>query len=282
MMQPRTDPPAPAERPGSAEGSAASAPRPFSLSLVATAFNERELIEEFLHKSARDLAAVTDDWEIILVNDGSTDGTLELACATAAKNPRIRVLDLGRNLGTGSCYIPGFYAASREIVFNNTVDAFFDTAELPRMLPLLREFDVLSGYRSDLKANNLYQKLLTVVNYRLIRLLFGLPLRAFQTLQFHRRAFFDEIEMEARSSFLSPELLFKASRLGRRIGEVPIVFHARKAGTAKGGRLVHVLRSVRNILHFWWRWRVLRRPLRRTQPVPPGTLPLLPEGGGFR
>lgn len=256
--------------------------KPPSLSLVATAFNEKELVETFLRKSARDLAAVTDDWEIVLVNDGSTDGTLEIAQRVAREIPQLRVLDLGRNLGTGSCYIPGFYAARKEIVFNNTVDAFFDTGELPRILPLLREYDCLSGYRSDLKANNLYQKLLTLVNYSLIRILFGMPLKAFQTLQFHRRAFFDQIEMEARSSFLSPELLYKAQRLGKRIGEVMITFHARKAGTAKGGKLKHVARSLKDILGFWVRWRVLRRVVLRPEPVPTATLPLLPEGGGFR
>jgi hypothetical protein len=120
------------------------------------------------------------------------------------------------------------------------------------------------------------------VNRSLIRVLFGLPLQAFQTLQFHRRAYFDRIEMEARSSFLSPELLYKAHLLGLSIGEVEIVFHPRRAGTAKGGRLHHVLRSLSDILGFWLRWRVLGKARVHAAPVARTGIPLLPEGGGFR
>jgi glycosyltransferase involved in cell wall biosynthesis len=220
------------------------------------AFNEEDLIESFLRKSAREIAAVADDWEIVLVDDGSTDRTVEIARRVAVEIPQIHIIPLGRNLGTGASVIPALQGATKEIVFNNTVDAFFDTSELGRLLPHLEGADVLSGYRTDLSANNPYQKALTLGNYLLIRFLFDLPLHAYQTLQFHRRPFFDEIEMEARSSFLSPELLYKAKLLGRKIVEVPITFHPRKGGVAKGGRLTHVLRSVSEILRFWWRWRV--------------------------
>ena len=241
---------------------------PYSLSMAVPAFNEEEILEGFLRKSAADLAAVADDWEIVLVDDGSTDRTLEIARLLAQEFPQIRVIPLERNRGTGASVIPAFLGATKDIVFNNTVDAFFDTSELPRLLPFLDQGDVLSGYRTDLSANNPYQKLLTLGNYLLIRFLFDMPLKAYQTLQFHRRDFFHLIEIEARSSFLSPELLYKAKRLGRTVVEVPITFHPRRGGVAKGGRLVHVVRSVREILRFWFRWRVRGR-IRLSAPAAP-------------
>ncbi len=233
----------------------------YSLSMVVPAFNEEELLEEFVRKSVQDISAVSDDFEIVLVNDGSTDRTLEIAHKLAREIPQLKIVDLGRNLGNGANVMVGFRHATKEIVFNNTVDAFFNTEDLAWILPHLDRYDSVSGYRSDLSANSLYGKILTLGNLTLIRLLFPLKLKAYQTVQFHRRSLFDDIEIEARSSFVSPELLIKAHATGRTIGEVQVVFHPRTKGTAKGGGLKHVVRTFRDILRLWVRWVVLRRPM---------------------
>jgi len=233
----------------------------YSLSMVVPAFNEEELLEEFIHKSVQDMSSVSDDFEIVLVNDGSTDRTLEIAHNLAREVPQLKIVDLGRNLGNGANVMVGFRHATKEIVFNNTVDAFFNTEDLAWIMPHLERYDSVSGYRSDLSANSLYGKILTLGNLTLIRLLFPLKLKAYQTVQFHRRSLFDDIEIEARSSFVSPELLIKAHATGRTIGEVQVVFHPRTKGTAKGGGLKHVVRTFRDIFCLWWRWVVLRRPM---------------------
>jgi len=227
--------------------------------MVVPAYNEEEILESFVRKSMRDMARVSDDFEIVLVNDGSTDNTSEIAQKLAAEFPNLRLVDLERNLGTGKSILPGFAAASKEIVFNNTVDAFFDTEDIPVMLPYLDTYDVVSGYRSDLSANSLYQKVLTIGNYVLIRLLFCLRLKAYQTVQFHRKSFLDSISIEAESSFISPELLLKAHRAGKSIKEVKIKYHARLAGKAKGGNIKNVLRSLKDVLRLWFRWAILKR-----------------------
>ena len=238
-----------------------------SLSMVVPAFNEEELVEEFVAKSSRDLSRVTDDWEIVFVNDGSTDRTSEIAHQVAKRVPQLKVIDLPHNVGNGANVEVGFQHASKEIVFNNTVDAFFNTEDLEWILPHLDHYDSISGCRTDLKANNLYQKLLTTVNKGLIRLLFPLKLKAYQTVQFHPRSLFEQIRIEGRSSFVSPELLIKAHHLGYRIGEVDVVFHPRLKGTAKGGGIKHVLRSLRDIVTFWFKWVILRRPMATRRPI---------------
>lgn len=233
----------------------------YSLSLVVACLNEEELLENFLRKSAADLARVSDDFEIILVDDGSTDRSLEIEQSLAKTLPRLKIVVLGKNLGNGANVIPGFQAATKEIVFVNTVDAFYNTEDLPRVLPYLDKADVVSCSRIDLKANSFYQKILTLGNYFLIRFLFPLKLRSYQTVQFHRRQFLQATKIEARSSFISPELLLKAAASGLSIAEVPFVFQKRLAGKAKGGKLKFVWRTFKDVMRFWWRWVVRRQPL---------------------
>lgn len=232
-----------------------------SVTMVVCALNEEELIEEFLEKSVRDLSHVCKDWEIILINDGSTDRTSELAHNFARNYPQIRIFDQKVNRGPGACIQIGYYNATKDYLFHNTVDAFFNTEDLVWVLPHLEEHDCLSGYRSDLKANNLYQKLLTVCNRGLIRTLFPLKLQAYQTVQFHPTALFKQIRVEGRSSFVSAELLIKAFYLGYSIGEIEVIFHPRTKGKAKGGGIRHVLRSIKDIVKFWFLWVVLKRPI---------------------
>jgi len=230
----------------------------FSLSMVVPAYNEEELLESFIRKSVSDLAKITSDFEIVLVNDGSTDNTLKIAQKLATEFSNLRVINLDRNLGTGKNYVPGFAAASKEIVFNNTVDAFFDTEDLPLLLEHLDDYDVVSGYRSDLSANSLYQKILTIGNYTLIRLVFRLSLKAYQTVQFHRKAFLDSISIEAESSFISPELLLKAHEMGKTIKEVKVKYHPRVGGEAKGGNPRAILRTLKDIIRLWIKWKILK------------------------
>ena len=83
-----------------------------SLSMVVPALNEEVLVDEFLEKSVRDLQAVTEDWEIVFVDDGSTDRTVEYAQAWAAKYDQIKIVSLGRNLGNGANVEVGFQHAT--------------------------------------------------------------------------------------------------------------------------------------------------------------------------
>lgn len=226
----------------------------YSLSLVVPVYNEEELLEEFISRSMNDLERVSDDFEIILVNDGSTDRTLEISQRICSSNKNLRLISLEKNSGVGVATKVGLKAAVKEIIFNNTVDAFFNTEELPRFLSYIDDYDVLSGYRTNLKSNNLYGKILTVGNFYLIKILFMLNLRAVQTAQFFKKKVLDSIEIESNSTFVAPELLIKAAKLGYRIKEIGTVYQKRKAGKGKCGKISNVLDSFMEIIHFWYKW----------------------------
>jgi glycosyltransferase involved in cell wall biosynthesis len=228
--------------------------------LVAAAYNEEELLESFIRKSIHDLAKVSDNFEIVLVNDGSTDATLDIARRLAEEFPVLRIINLPENVGTGKSILPAYTTAEKDIIFCNTVDAFFNTEDLPLLLKYVDEYDVVSGYRSDYSANNLYQKILSIGNYIVIRVLFGLRLKAYQTVQLHHRTFIQGIHIEATSSFISPEFLLKAHKMGKSIKEVKIKFYPRLAGKAKGSvRFRTIWMTARDIAKLWFRWIIMRR-----------------------
>jgi glycosyltransferase involved in cell wall biosynthesis len=231
----------------------------FSLSLCAWACNEEPIVDEFVRKTDADLKAVADDYEIIIVDDGSTDRTLERLCALKAAFPVLRVATHGRNRGYGSCFRTTLGMATKEIVLWNTVDMFHDTADLPAMLQHLDRFDLIQGVRTDLDANALHRKLTTFVNYWLIRLLFAVPFSEFQNVKVLRRTLLERMHLEAESGFVNAEIGLKAYYLGARIKEVPMTFHARRGGTSKGARPALLWATIRDVFRLWFAWVVRRR-----------------------
>ena len=230
-----------------------------SISLCSWACNEEELIDQFVAKTLADLARVSDDYELIIVDDGSTDTTLARLHQLQATTPALRVTTHGRNRGYGSCFRTTIGMATKDVVLWNTVDMFFDTTELPGFLQHLDRFDLIQGVRTDLDANNLRGKLKTVVNYWLIRVLFGIKMSEYQNVKVYKRALMSNMQLQAESGFVNAEIGLKAHLLGARIKEVEMKFHPRCAGESKGAPPAVLWRTLADVVGAWFNWMVLRR-----------------------
>jgi glycosyltransferase involved in cell wall biosynthesis len=233
-----------------------------SLTLLVPVLNETLLVDEFVAKTTADLNDSGMDWELILIDDGSTDDSLEKIKRFANAEPRVKAISLGRNHGPGANYLTGFAMASKEHVAWATVDAFYDTRILKDLMEYMDEFSSVSAYRTDLAGHTPMRRVQTVANVLVMRLLFPhYKFVAYHTLQIHRVDFVHAIDIETKTPFLCSELLFKARAMGLPIKEVGIEYLPRKKGKATGGSPKLIVRHVMEMMKFWLRWVVLRRPM---------------------
>jgi glycosyltransferase involved in cell wall biosynthesis len=257
-----------------------------SVSMLAWAYNEEALIESFLQRAVALLERTATDWEIVLVDDCSTDRTNEIATAFAEQEPRVRVVRHERNLNVGIANRTAIAHASKEFLFWQTVDWSYDISKLRIFLELLLHFDAVQGirpvpirllsyipvlrsiYRVRRRSDTLYKSIISLGNYYVLTSLFGVRFHDFQNVTFYRTRAVQALPLVARTSFINPELLLKSYYSGARFIEVPIRFISRQKGIAKGTRLRPVIRSIVDTARNWVTWG-LRSRFRgiRKQPI---------------
>ena len=232
-----------------------------SLTVVVPVLNEEDLLPSFLAKVVTDLEDAKFDWELILVNDGSTDSSGEIMRTFVARTPRARLVELNANQGPGANLYEAFRIATKKYVCYATVDGFYDTRLLAELMMYFADHDVVSAYRTDLRAHTPRRRLQTFVNVWLVKLLFPYRFVAYHTLQIHRTDFIHQAALESKTPFLCSEMLFKARALSLRIKEVGIPYLPRRGGKATGGHPNLIWKYLLDVFYFWFRWQVLRRPL---------------------
>lgn len=229
--------------------------------------DEEENLPKYLDQAEQFLRSVSDDFELIVVDDGSTDDTWRVATEAQKTRPWLKLLRNERNCGAAYSAKRAIRAASKDYVFWQTVDWAYDISGMPSVFHLLREFDILQGVRVNaltatafsLRSDTSWKGLISHTNYRLVRLLFQLPLNDYQNVTVYPRALLQSFEFETDSSFMNPELLLKAWWSGASFREVPVPFIKRQHGVAKGTRWTSIVRSVRDIFYWWMVWIVLGR-----------------------
>lgn len=241
---------------------------PFGLSMLGWALNEEESIEGYVDRAGALLAALTDDYELILIDDGSTDRTWEIVTRCKRTRPWLKPSKNDRNRGSGYNTKRAISLATKDYVFWQTVDWAYDIRYLAAALNELSSVDVLQGVRVDTtsargmvreRSDTAYKGLVSVVNYRLIRTLFGLPLDDYQNVTVYPRRLIQSVALETESAFTNPECLLKAWWRGATFKQVPVPFVKRQRGKGTGTRPKAILAAIGDILYWWTRWVVLNR-----------------------
>ncbi|MFI5226807.1 MAG: glycosyltransferase family 2 protein [Candidatus Limnocylindrales bacterium] len=258
----------------------ASAPAPLDsaparvdrLSYFFPAHDEEDNVEPLVREALAALLALAETFEVIVVDDGSRDGTAAIADRLAAEDPeRIRVVHHPTNLGYGAALRSGLGAARYELVAYTDGDRQFRVADLALLTGRLAESDrpdVVAGFRlhrADPPIRTLYARA-----YRLaLRIFFGLRIRDVDcACKLLRREALAGLRVESGGAFFSAELLIKLRESGRTVVEVGVPHYPRTAGSPSGARPQVVLRAVRD---FWWLrlrlWANAGSALRRGEPM---------------
>lgn len=225
-----------------------------SISVFFPFHNEQDNVRR-VYESAREvLGTLGLDYEIILVDDGSTDQTPQIVDAIAAADPRVKVVHHRAKSGYGAALQSGFRAAAKTLVFYTDGDCQFDLNELPPLLPLMKEYDIVSCYRINRKENarrRLYAWLWTW----LICTLFGLKIRDMNcAFKLYKRKIFDVIKMESKGTLLNSEILARAKRRGFTMTQVGVHHYPRTAGKA-GPKTKVIFKAFRELGRIYWKIR---------------------------
>ena len=233
--------------------------RPLAISVVFPCYNEEPNVENTTKAALRALGRVCEDFEVIIVNDGSTDRTGEIADRLACEHPQVRAVHNHPNLGYGGALKRGFLEARKTLVFYTDGDGQFDFEEIDKLLGLLDTYEIVSAYRIDRK-DPLLRRANAFCWTALVNVLFGLWLRDIDcAYKIYPRKLFDEIEMKSTGALIDAEVLARAKRAGYTIGQVGVHHHARTAGEQSGANLGVILRAFKELF-------VLYADIRKTRP----------------
>lgn len=209
-----------------------SMPR-YSVSMVLPMFNEEETIEHALAVGVEALERHGGDWELIVVDDASTDRSPAMVAETAAAEPRIHLLHHVKNRKLGGTLRTGFAACTKDLVLYMDADLPFDPDVLGRAIRALHvsRADVIAGYRLDRTTEGLLRTIYSYVYNTLIGLLFGWPHRDINfSFKLVRREVLEAVELRAEGSLIDAELIVKAKNLGFVIQQLGLDYFPRSRG----------------------------------------------------
>jgi glycosyltransferase involved in cell wall biosynthesis len=218
-------------------------------------YNEQDNIERVVQRATEVLDGLGRDYEVIIVDDGSGDQTGRTADSLAAANNRVRVVHHPRNSGYGAALQSGFRSATKELVFFTDGDGQFDIGEMPALLPLMEECDIVCGYRLN-RNDPVIRKINGWLWTKLVCLLFGMHIRDIDcAFKLFRREVFDHIKMSSSGALISAEILARATRRGYRITQAGVHHYPRTAGSQTGAKLKVIIRAFKELFSLYNRIR---------------------------
>lgn len=202
-----------------------------SISFVLPMFNERENIERAIKKLKNISEELTNDYEIVIVDDASTDGCGDIVDKLAKTDDTIKLFRLKKNSKFGGAFALGFKKASKHIIVYTDSDMPVGRNDILESFPLIKEYDIVTGCSKIKKGDSLKRKVISDVYNLLVQTLFGLNVKDINSgYKIVRRDLIKDLEFISKSPFVDVELFVHAKREGGRVKQFPVIFNSREGG----------------------------------------------------
>lgn len=226
-----------------------------SLSIVFPCYNEALNVGTMIEQAAQVADGYGVDYEVVVVDDGSTDRSAEIVREYAKKNPHIKLIQHPKNMGYGAALRSGLKNAHKDLVFLTDGDNQFRLAEIEKLFSKIDSCDVVVGYRLS-RQDKAHRRLNGFLWTKLTRFLFGLPVRdvdcAFKL--FHKRTL-EGLELKSDQLLIHAEILARIHKKGFKIEEIGVTHYPRAAGKATATGLGRIFKTFGELFRLYWRIR---------------------------
>ena len=221
-----------------------------SISIVFPAYNEAENLKHVLDDALNVAKDLKIPYEIIVVNDGSSDNTTSVVKKFQKKDKNLKLIDHEFNKGYGQTLLDGFSAASKEWIFFSDSDRQFDLKEINKLKEYTNEADLVIGYRAN-RQDKKRRKFNAYLFKLTARMIFSLKFKDIDcAFKLMKKEVVDDIELKSSSALINTELLHKAQSKKYKIVEVPVTHFPRVKGEATGGNPIVIGRAIKEGLYL--------------------------------
>lgn len=227
--------------------------------MVVPSYNEEGNLERVLKELLAELPGFFADFEVIVVNDGSSDRTGEIADKIAAKEAAVRVIHHPENRGYGGALKSGYYAAQKGLVCLYPGDGQFDIKDIEKLLPLMERVDIAATYRIN-RRDPFHRKVNQFLYNAAIDLLFGIHLKDIDCgFKLMKSEIFKVVKLDSTGALIDAEFYFKSKRRGFTYEQVGVTHYPRLAGSSTGAKLYVIFHAAYEIVRYWWEIRNYER-----------------------
>jgi glycosyltransferase involved in cell wall biosynthesis len=218
-----------------------------SISVFFPFYNEESNVTRMCDVALEVVPKITDDYEIILVNDGSVDGTRDAIDALVNKHDHVIGVHHETNGGYGAALQSGFKRASKAWIFYTDGDGQFDLNELPSLIDLTASYDIITCYRQN-RQEGFMRKCNAYFWGKLVSFVFKLRIKDIDcAFKLYRREIFDEIKMESTGALIDTEILARAQRAGYTMIQRGVTHHPRISGESSGANISVIIKAFKEL-----------------------------------
>ncbi len=224
------------------------------LSVFFPAYNDGGTIASLVITAVKVAGSITSDFEVIVVNDGSSDDTPQILDELARIYPdHVRIVHHPKNRGYGGALRTGFATATKDLVFYTDGDGQYDPAEMTALLPQMTDdVDWVNGWKIS-RSDPLHRIIIGRLYHHMVKVLFGLKVRDVDCdFRLMRRRIFDVVQLEKNSGVICLEMMKKFQDAGFRVAEHPVHHYHRSYGKSQFFNFRRIARTGIDVMKLWW------------------------------